>query len=142
MIPKPFRRNRRRNPWSNPRSRRLQTIFGITVLVLFATISASANVTLPTLLADHMVVQRGLPVHIWGTAAPHESITVKFRGETKSGSADDLGRWGVSLSPREAGGAFQLSIIAAKTISPDDVLGGHVWVASGQSNMEFPMTGL
>jgi sialate O-acetylesterase len=117
-------------------------IFGITVLVLFATISASANVTLPTLLADHMVVQRGLPVHVWGTAAPHESITVNFRGETKSGTADDLGRWSISLSPGEAGGPFQLSIIATNTITLDDVLVGDVWVASGQSNMEFPMTGL
>jgi len=117
-------------------------IFGITVLVLFATISASANVTLPTLLADHMVVQRGLPVHVWGTAAPNESITVNFRGETKSGTADDLGRWSISLSPGEAGGPFQLSIIATNTITLDDVLVGDVWVASGQSNMEFPMTGL
>jgi sialate O-acetylesterase len=117
-------------------------IFGITVLVLFATISASADVTLPTLLADHMVVQRGLPVHVWGTAAPHESITVNFRGETKSGTADDLGRWSISLSPGEAGGPFQLSIVATNTITLDDVLVGDVWVASGQSNMEFPMTGL
>jgi sialate O-acetylesterase len=117
-------------------------ILGMTSLILFATVSASANVTLPALLADHMVVQRGLPVHIWGTAAPHESITVKFRGETKSGSADDLGRWSVSLSPGEAGGPFQLSIIATNTITLDDVLVGEVWVASGQSNMEFPMTGL
>src|ERR1700723_863298 len=142
MIPKTFRRNLRRNPWSNSRPPRLQMIFGITALILFATISASANVTLPALLADHMVVQRGLPVHVWGTAAPHESITVKFRGETKSGTADDLGRWNISLSPGEAGGPFQLSIIATNTITLDDVLVGDVWVASGQSNMEFPMTGL
>jgi hypothetical protein len=76
--------------------------FGITALILFATVSASANVTLPALLADHMVVQRGLPVRVWGMAAPHESVAVTFRGETKSATADDLGRWSVSLSPGEA----------------------------------------
>jgi sialate O-acetylesterase len=116
--------------------------FAITALILLAKVSASANVTLPALLADHMVVQRGLPVHVWGTASPNESITVKFRGETKSGTADDLGRWSVSLSPGEAGGPFQLNIIAANTITIDDVLVGDVWVASGQSNMEFPITAL
>ncbi|MFZ1158512.1 MAG: sialate O-acetylesterase [Candidatus Sulfotelmatobacter sp.] len=119
-----------------------KTASRITVLILFATVSAAANVTLPALLADHMVVQRGLPVHVWGTAAPHESVTVTFRGETKSGTADDLGRWSVSLAPGEAGGPFQMSVIAANTITLNDVLVGDVWVASGQSNMEFPMTGL
>jgi sialate O-acetylesterase len=115
---------------------------GLTALIFSAAISASANVTLPALLADHMVVQRGLPVHIWGMAAPHESVTVTFRGETKSGTADDLGRWSISLSPGEAGGPFPLTITATNTITLNDVLVGDVWVASGQSNMEFPMTGL
>jgi sialate O-acetylesterase len=115
---------------------------GLTALIFSAAISASANVTLPALLADHMVVQRGLPVHVWGMAAPHESVTVTFRGETKSGTADDLGRWSISLSPGEAGGPFPLTITATNTITLNDVLVGDVWVASGQSNMEFPMTGL
>jgi sialate O-acetylesterase len=142
MIQETFRRNLRRNPLSNFRLPRLPGAFGITALILFATVSASANVTLPALLADHMVVQRGLPVHVWGIAAPHEPVTVTFRGETKSGTADDLGRWSISLSPGEAGGPFQLTIAAANTITLNDVLVGDVWVASGQSNMEFPMTGL
>jgi len=126
----------------NLRSLSLRMALALTALILFVAIPASANVTLPTLLADHMVVQRGLPVHVWGTAAPHEAVTVTFRGETKSGTADDLGRWSIFLSPGEAGGPFQLTIAAANTITLDDVLVGDVWVASGQSNMEFPMTGL
>ncbi|MGA2348178.1 MAG: hypothetical protein ABSF93_19360, partial [Candidatus Sulfotelmatobacter sp.] len=48
-----------------------------------------ADVTVPALLADHMVVQRGLPVHVWGMAAPQEAVSVTFRGETKSCIADD-----------------------------------------------------
>jgi sialate O-acetylesterase len=85
-----------------PASPRLQIAFGLTALILFATVSASANVSLPALLADHMVVQRGLPVRVWGMAARHESVAVTLRGETKSATADDLGRWSVSLSPGEA----------------------------------------
>jgi sialate O-acetylesterase len=103
---------------------------------------AHADVTLPALLADHMVVQRGLPVHIWGMAAGQETVTVTFRGETRSTTADDLGRWSIYLSPGEAGGPFPLSIKGTNTITLNDVLVGDVWVASGQSNMEFPMTGL
>jgi sialate O-acetylesterase len=114
----------------------------LVALALSLTISANAEVSLPALLADHMVIQRGLPVHVWGMAAPLEPVTVTFRGETKSGTADDLGRWSIYLSPGEAGGPFQLSIKATNTIVLDDVLVGDVWVASGQSNMEFPMTGL
>ncbi len=104
--------------------------------------SSYADVTVPALLADHMVVQRGLPVHVWGMAAPHEAVSVAFRGETKAGTADDNGRWSIYLSPGEAGGPFELSIKAANAIVLHDILVGDVWVASGQSNMEFPMTGL
>jgi sialate O-acetylesterase len=110
-------------------------------LCLFITV-ARADAILPTLLADHMVIQRGLPVHVWGMATPQEAVSVTFRGETKSGTADDLGRWSIYLSPGEAGGPFQLSIKATNTIVLNDILVGDVWVASGQSNMEFPMTGL
>jgi sialate O-acetylesterase len=111
-------------------------------LALSVSVSARADVTLPSLLADHMVIQRGLPVHVWGMAAPHEAVSVTFRGETKSGTADDDGRWSVFLSPGEAGGPFQLNIKATNAITLNDILVGDVWVASGQSNMEFPMTGL
>jgi sialate O-acetylesterase len=112
------------------------------LIALAFAIGSEAEVSLPALLADHMVMQRGLPVHVWGMAAPQESVTVTFRGETKSGTADDLGRWSIYLSPGEAGGPFQLTIKAANAIVLNDVLVGDVWVASGQSNMEFPMTGL
>ncbi len=119
----------------------VQIALVLTMLVSMA-ILGHADVTLPALLADHMVIQRGLPVHVWGTAAPQEAVSVTFRGETKSGTADDDGRWSVFLSPGEAGGPFQLSIKATNTIVLNDILVGDVWVASGQSNMEFPMTGL
>jgi len=108
-------------------------------LFLLAAVSIHAEVTLPSVLGDHMVVQRGLPVHVWGRASEHESVTVTFRGETRTTNADDLGRWSVDLSPGEAGGPFPMVIKGANTIQFNDVLVGDAWVASGQSNMEFPM---
>jgi sialate O-acetylesterase len=123
-------------------------IVRLTVLILGLLVSAflamplQAEVSLPSLLADHMVVQRGLPVHVWGMAAEHENVTVIFRGETKSTIADELGRWSLYLSPGEAGGPFPLTVKAANTIVLNDVLVGDVWVASGQSNMEFSMKSL
>lgn len=101
-----------------------------------------ADVTLPSLLADHMVVQRGLPVHVWGRTEANQSVSVSFRGETKSTTADGLGRWSVYLSPGEAGGPFPMVVKGTNTIRLNDILVGDVWVASGQSNMEFPMTAL
>ena len=112
------------------------------LLFLIAGAAAQAGVTLPSLLADHMVVQRGLPVHVLGRASERESVTVTFRGETQTTTADDLGRWSLYLPPGEAGGPFEMVIKASNTIQLNDVLVGDVWVASGQSNMEFPMKGL
>ena len=117
----------------------------LSALIAFAALlaaSARADVTLPSLLADHMVVQRGLPVHVWGMAAPQESVTVTFRGETRSATADELGRWSIYLPAGEAGGPFSMVAKATNAITLSDVMVGDVWVASGQSNMEFPMTGL
>lgn len=111
----------------------------IAALFVLAAGWARAQVTLPSLLANHMVIQRGLPVHVWGRGSERESVTVTFRGETKSTTADDLGRWSLYLPPGEAGGPFELVIKASNTIQLNDVLVGDVWVASGQSNMEFPM---
>jgi len=87
-----------------------------------------------------MVIQRGLPVHIWGMAEPGETVSVAFRGETRSTAADTLGRWSVYLAPAEAGGPFALSVKGTSTIELNDVLVGDVWVASGQSNMEMPVS--
>jgi len=120
----------------------LQILFLPIALAFALSVHSYADVTLPTLVADHMVIQRGVPVHVWGMAAAHEAVSVTFRSETASGTADDLGRWSVYLSPGEAGGPFELIVKATNTITLSDILVGDVWVASGQSNMEFPMTGL
>ena len=122
------------------------------LLALLPTASAFAQVTLPSVLSSHMVVQRDLPVHVWGLASAGQEVSVSFRSETRSTKAGPLGRWSVYLSPGSAGGPFQMTIDGAPLIAsgvPDarplpaitleDVLVGDVWVASGQSNMEFAM---
>jgi sialate O-acetylesterase len=97
-----------------------------------------------------MVIQRELPVHVWGMASPGQGVSAMFRGETRSAIADRLGRWSIYLKPGAAGGPFELTVRgtpadssansgAAQTITLTDVLVGDVWVASGQSNMEFEM---
>jgi sialate O-acetylesterase len=100
------------------------------------------EVKLAAVLSDHMVVQRDLPVHIWGMAAVAETVSASFRGQSQSTVADELGRWSLYFSPGEAGGPFQLTVRGTNIIDLSDILVGDVWVASGQSNMEFPMTQL
>ncbi len=117
----------------------------ILLSLVFAASSAFAQVTLPRILSSHMVVQRDLPVHIWGLAAPGESLEVSFRGNARTTTAGPLGRWSVYLPPGASGGPFSLTIKGTPSSGPpdsitlDDVLVGDVWIASGQSNMEFEM---
>jgi sialate O-acetylesterase len=86
-----------------------------------------------------MVMQRDLPIHLWGTAATGETVTATFRGESRSAAADNLGRWSLFLKPSPAGGPFALTVGASNALTFDDVWVGDVWLASGQSNMEWPL---
>ncbi len=111
---------------------------GVALLSLAAG-TADAAVSLPAVLGEHMVVQRELPFHLWGQAAPGETVRASFRGESRSAAADDLGRWSLHLPASAAGGPFTLTVSASNTIRLDDVWVGDVWVAAGQSNMEWPL---
>jgi sialate O-acetylesterase len=116
----------------------MRRIFAVALLVAPALL---AEVRVPLVIGPHMVLQRDVPTRIWGTAAVDEPVTVRFRGQELKTSADDLGRWSVHLWPGEAGGPFELRVDGAgNRVVVDDVLVGDVWVASGQSNMEWPMS--
>jgi sialate O-acetylesterase len=93
---------------------------------------ANAEVALPKIFSPHMVLQREMPVPIWGTAKPGEKFEVHFRNQRKAVEADSEGKWRVALDPLAAGGPDTLKV-GDKTL--DDVLVGEVWVGSGQSNM-------
>ena len=101
--------------------------------------SAFADVRLARIFSDHAVLQRGKPVPVWGTAEPGERVTVEFRGQKISTVARDNGEWRVTLKPMPAGGPFQMTVRGNNPVVLNDVLVGEVWVASGQSNMEWPV---
>lgn len=113
------------------------------LLALASAETATADVKLPKVLGSHMVLQRDLPVHVWGLATPGETVVVTFRGETEKTKAGALGRWSLYLKPGVAGGPYQMTVAGdaagEQPIVLDDVLVGDVWVASGQSNMEFSL---
>jgi len=102
---------------------------------------AKAEVRLPHILSDHVVLQRGMPIHIWGWADAGEHVQVSFRGQKLDTVSDGLGRWSVYLKPQKAGGPFTLTVTGSNTITLHDVLVGDVWFASGQSNMQIPLMG-
>jgi sialate O-acetylesterase len=107
-------------------------------LVLFASPPAAlAAVRTAALIGNHMMVQRGRPVHLWGTATPGESIRATLVGGKAATRADAGGQWALTLAAVPAGGPFVLSIEGSNTLTFSDVWSGEVWVASGQSNMEF-----
>jgi sialate O-acetylesterase len=95
-----------------------------------------AEVKLPAVLSSHMVLQRELPVPIWGQAEPDEKVTVTFRDQEKTATTDKNGKWLVKLDPLKAGGPDKLVIAGSNTVTLEDVLVGEVWLGSGQSNME------
>jgi len=104
--------------------------------------TARADVRLPAVISDHMVLQSNAADAIWGWAAPQESISVSIAGQTKSATADASGKWSVRLDPLAASSQPQtLTIKGKNTLTIHDVLVGEVWLASGQSNMAMQLNG-
>lgn len=101
------------------------------VLVLAAA-SARAEIKAAPVFGNHMVLQRDMPVPVWGTAAPGEKVVVRFRDQEQTAVAAADGRWIVRLAPLKAGGPDALEIGGARF---EDVLVGEVWIGAGQSNM-------
>ena len=96
-----------------------------------------ADVKLPALIGDHMLVQRDAPVRIFGSATPGESVSVAFRGQSAQTTADPLGKWEVWLQPMKPAAPSEMTIKGNNAITVADVLVGDVWVGSGQSNMQW-----
>jgi sialate O-acetylesterase len=99
--------------------------------------SAEAEVRMPQIFSDHMVLQREMPVHIWGWADVGEQVKVTFADQQAETVTGPDGRWQVTLKKMEAQVAPQtLTIYGQNTVRFTDILVGEVWVCSGQSNME------
>ncbi|SEW42576.1 sialate O-acetylesterase [Chitinophaga arvensicola] len=111
-----------------------------TVLLLAATMISSfsfADVRLPNVFGDNMVLQRDKPIPVWGWADKNEKITIRFNQQVTTVKADKNGQWKVLLQPEKAGGPYTLSVNGKNNVTLKDVLMGDVWICSGQSNMEF-----
>jgi len=113
---------------------------GLIVAFAFAA-DVHADVTLPKIIGDHMVLQCGMNAPIWGKAAPGETISVRGDWQKKAPVtvADKNGKWLVKLPTPKPGGSHTITVEGKNKIILNDVLIGEVWVCSGQSNMEMPV---
>jgi len=125
-------------------------IIAVAMVAAFAAMTASAQLIFSDdfeaaaaarparVFADHMVLQRGEAVPVFGTDTPGQAITVQFGGQTKVTTADSNGDWRVDLDPMAASMTGRtLTVTGSSVVSMTDVLVGKVWIAAGQSNMRF-----
>lgn len=109
------------------------------LLFVFCLLSSAgiAQIQLPKLVSDGMVLQRNQELSIWGWASAGEDVTLIFRDSEFSTTADNDGNWEIQLPPQEAGGPYEMTLQGSNQITVENILFGDVWVASGQSNMEL-----
>jgi sialate O-acetylesterase len=113
----------------------MATVFAV---AWFSLATAQADVRLPNLFTDNMVLQQGMSVPIWGWADNDETVTVQFRDQ-KITTQVNASKWQVKLNRLQAGGPDVLTVAGKNQIQLQNVLVGEVWICSGQSNMEWPL---
>lgn len=114
------------------------------LVILFLALSylVNADVKLPLLFSDDMILQRDKPIPVWGWADANEKIVIQFNNQTVNTKADKNGKWNVSLKAEKAGGPYEMTIKGKNTHTLKNVLVGEVWICSGQSNMEYIVSGV
>lgn len=118
----------------------MKTIKNVIIALFFVQMGAvKAQIRLPKLISDGVVLQRNEKVKIWGWAAPEESIQLEFKAKKYTAKADENGNWSIQLPTQKAGGPYEMSFKGTNEIRVKDILFGDVWICSGQSNMELPM---
>ncbi len=117
-------------------------IFLITILSACQTSTELAkNITVNPLFSDNMVLQQKQKIPIWGTAKPGGEVIVVLNEQEQKTTVTKDGKWRVDLLPVAAGGPYELLIKGKETLTIKNVLVGEVWICSGQSNMEMPVSG-
>jgi sialate O-acetylesterase len=117
---------------------RLQSATRLAAALLCLAARGNAAVTLPRIFGDNMVFQSDMPAPVWGQADPGEEVTVSFQKQVKHTRADGSGKWRVFLEPlRVTAEPHDFSIVGANTVVFRNVVVGEVWLAAGQSNMEY-----
>ncbi|HEY9249847.1 MAG TPA: sialate O-acetylesterase [Rariglobus sp.] len=116
--------------------------FRLALAAVLLPVCSRAEVTLPAIISDHMVVQKSARVPIWGQASPGEAVTVTLNGQSARATADAAGKWLAALDLKNSPpGPFELTVEGKNKLTLSDVVVGEVWLASGQSNMEFGVGG-
>lgn len=117
----------------------MKTFFISVLLIGAITFECSANITMPSIFGDHMVLQQNSEVTFWGWGKPYEEVRIKasWLSDTISYKIGNMARWNVKVPTPKAGGPYQITIQGYNTIHIKDVLIGEVWLCSGQSNMEW-----
>ena len=116
-----------------------------TILALFglaAAVALNAEITMPKIFSDNMVLQCGEPVKIWGKALPNAKVAVKFADISKSVKADEFGKWSLCLPAMKPNCKDRVMHISENGVEQKvikNVLVGQVWIAGGQSNMQFSL---
>jgi sialate O-acetylesterase len=111
----------------------------LSFILLQGLFDAQAVVRIPAVIGDHMVIECNMHDSIWGWADPGEQVAVSLGNQEKTTRAGADGQWRIFLDPMSAGGPFEMRIAGKNSITLHDVLVGEVWVASGQSNMWWPV---
>lgn len=116
----------------------LNKIFRISfiILIVFLPLLGRTEVKLPRLIGNGMVLQRDVPLKIWGSASPREKVNVKFNNQNYRAIANAKGSWEIALPAMPAGGPYEMQV---NNLILKDILIGDVWLCSGQSNMELPI---
>lgn len=118
------------------------SLLAVSSILCLGITSLKAEVKLPAIFSDHMVLKRAAKVPVWGSADPGEEINVTLGGRTTKTKAGDDGTWRTELDlSGEESGPFEMEVNGKNRIKVTDVLIGDVWLASGQSNMEYPLKG-
>ena len=110
---------------------------------LLAAWSAKAEIRLPAVLGDNMVLQRDTEARLWGWADPGKTVRIRtsWNGRTYRVRADAEGEWQALVATTGAGGPYTISISDGKPVTLENILLGEVWICAGQSNMEMPVQG-
>jgi sialate O-acetylesterase len=112
----------------------------VSVALLGVTLAGRADFKVAPVFSDNMVLQQGQPLPVWGWADDGELVTVNFRGQKASATAHN-GKWSLRLRSVKAGGPFEFTVSSKSgSVKFANVLVGEVWVCSGQSNMQWPMS--
>jgi len=114
----------------------MKTCLSFCVMLTFSFI-AKADIVLPALISDNMVMQQNVPVHIWGKASPGEVVNISIVKQNLKVKTDDKGKWQTWLAPMKSASSQSMTITGTNTLIVKNILIGEVWIATGQSNMEW-----